>query len=56
MKAKALKTRNNKLSKVQLKAFEKFRRKLKDKVPDYRLTWAHPYGEESALPTLFVPI
>lgn len=45
MKPKTLNTRNNNLSKVQLKTFEKFRRKLKENVPDYRLTWVHPYSE-----------
>jgi hypothetical protein len=45
MKAPKLKTANQGLSSVQFKAFEKFRRKLKGKVPDYRLTWVHPYNE-----------
>jgi len=45
MRTEILKTQNNNLSKAQQKAFEKFRRKLKKKVPDYHLTWVHPYNE-----------
>jgi hypothetical protein len=45
MKSPALKTTNNNLSKVQLRTFQKFRRKFKEKFPDYRLTWVLPYSE-----------
>jgi len=45
MRAEIVETQNNNLSKVQLKTFEKFRRKLKETVPDYHLTWVHPYNE-----------
>jgi hypothetical protein len=40
-----LKANNNNLSSAQLKTFEKFRRKLHKKVPDYRLAWVHPVKE-----------
>jgi len=42
MRTPTLKAKNGNLSKLQLKAFEKFRRQLNKKVPDYRLTWVHP--------------
>jgi len=45
MKAQTLKPTNGNLSRVQLKAFEKYRRRLIEKVPDYRLTWVHPVKE-----------
>jgi hypothetical protein len=45
MKAPILKAENNNLSSVQSKAFEKFRRKLHKKIPDYHLTWVRPYKE-----------
>jgi hypothetical protein len=45
MRAPILKAKNNNLSSEQLKTFEKFRRKLYKKVPDYRLTWVHPVKE-----------
>ncbi len=45
MRAQSLKPQNDHLSKVQLKTFEKFRRKLKKRVPDYQITWVLPYSE-----------
>jgi hypothetical protein len=36
---------NNNLSSIQAKTFKQFRRKLTVKVPDYRITWVHPYNE-----------
>lgn len=45
MRAPILKAQNNNLSNVQLKAFEKYRRRLAKKVPDYQLTWVHPVKE-----------
>ncbi len=42
MKSKNSTTNNGKLSSIQLKAFEKYRSRLTQKVPDYRLTWVHP--------------
>lgn len=45
MKAPKLKTENQGLSSVQVKAFEKFRRKLNSKMPDFKITWVHPYNE-----------
>jgi len=40
-----MKTQNNNLSNTQLKAFEKYRRRLIKKVPDFHLTWVHPVKE-----------
>ncbi len=45
MRAPILKGKNNNLSDTQLKAFQKFRRKLKSKAPDFKITWVHPYNE-----------
>lgn len=45
MRVPILKTKNNSLSNVQLKAFEKYRRRLAKKIPDYHLTWVHPVKE-----------
>jgi len=45
MNAKILETQNGKLSNAQLKTFDKFRRRLKKKVPDYVITWVRPYKE-----------
>ena len=45
MNAKIPEIKNGKLSSVQLKTFEKFRRRLKKKVPDYVITWVRPYKE-----------
>jgi len=36
---------NGNLSPVQLKTFEKFRRKVKAKAPDFHINWVHPYNE-----------
>jgi len=45
MRAPILKTENNNLSALQLKTFEKYRRKLSKQIPDYRLTWVRPVKE-----------
>jgi len=45
MKTQTLKTANGTLSTKQLKAFEKYRRGLTKKVPDFRLTWVLPVKE-----------
>jgi hypothetical protein len=45
MNTKTLEIRNGRLSDVQMKAFEKFRRQLKKKVPDYVITWVRPYNK-----------
>jgi len=36
---------NNNLSGIQSKTFKQFRRKLNEKVPDYRITWVHRYND-----------
>jgi len=45
MRTPILKAENNNLSALQLKTFEKYRRKLGKQIPDYRLTWVHPVKE-----------
>ena len=45
MNTSILKTKNNNLSNLQLKTFEKFRRKLKKKAPDFQITWVLPYSK-----------
>jgi hypothetical protein len=45
MKARNDGTQNNNLSGIQSKTFKQFRRKLNEMVPDYRITWVHPYNE-----------
>ncbi len=45
MKARNDGIQNNNLSSMQSKTFKQFQRKLNEKVPDYRITWVHPYNE-----------
>jgi hypothetical protein len=45
MKAKAFDERNGNLSAKQLRTFRKFRRRLSEKVPEYRIVWVRPYNE-----------
>ena len=45
MNASVLKTKNNNLSDLQLKTFEKFRRKVKKNAPDFQITWVLPYSK-----------
>lgn len=45
MKAQVLKPQNNNLSSTQLRTFKAFRRRLNEKVPDYRIAWVLPYKE-----------
>jgi hypothetical protein len=45
MKTKALEVQNGALSKKQLKTFKKFRQRLSDEVPEYRIVWVRSYNE-----------
>jgi hypothetical protein len=45
MKAKAFDERNGDLSAKQLRTFKKFRRRLSEKVPEYRIVWVRSYNE-----------
>lgn len=45
MKAKALEMQNGALSTKQLRTFRKFRHRLSEKVPEYRIAWVRPYNE-----------
>lgn len=45
MKAKTLEVPNGSLSTKQLRTFRKFRRRLSEKVPEYRIAWVRPYNE-----------
>jgi hypothetical protein len=45
MKAKTLEVQNGTLSTKQLRTFRKFRRRLSQKVPEYRIAWVRPYNE-----------
>jgi hypothetical protein len=45
MKTKAFNEQNGNLSAKQLRTFRKFRRKLSEKVPEYRIVWVRPYNE-----------
>lgn len=45
MKAKTLEVQNGTLSTKQLRTFRKFRRRLSEKVPEYRIAWVRPYNE-----------
>ena len=45
MKTKAVNEQNGSLSAKQLKTFRKFRRRLSEKVPEYRIVWVRPYNE-----------
>jgi hypothetical protein len=45
MKATVLSKQNGNLSNKQLRTFRKFRRKLSEKVPEYRVVWVRPYNE-----------
>jgi len=42
----AAQNKNHNLSSVQLKTFKKFRRRLNEKIPDYRIAWVRPYKEK----------
>jgi len=44
MRTEISKTQNNSLSRIQLKTFEKFRRKVKAQAPDFRINRVHPYN------------
>jgi len=43
MKAEVLNPQNGNLSSMQSRTFQEFRRRLNEKVPDYRIAWVLPY-------------
>ncbi|MDZ7359853.1 MAG: hypothetical protein ONB46_03875 [candidate division KSB1 bacterium] len=45
MKVKVFDGQNGGLSSKQTKTFRKFRRRLSEKVPEYRVVWVRPYNE-----------
>jgi len=45
MKARNGNIHNNGLSSTQSRTFKQFQRKLNEKVPDYSITWVHPYND-----------
>jgi len=45
MKTKVVNENNGSLSAKQLKTFRKFRRRLSERVPEYRIVWVRPYNE-----------
>ena len=45
MKAKVFDEQNGGLSSNQMRTFRKFRRRLSEKVPEYRVLWVRPYNQ-----------